>query len=354
MDGDALRLISQLWQPLGKQSLFNGEASSKIDHTAYAYYYSKQWQVMMVGHDSGGHYPVPTGIDDILDLACQIRDGKTRAEIIAQLCALRGGMAFTHQGAENFVNLTLRLLSMVNFGTARRQIMPRGCLVWDRDGSFAEHLADHFGKPPVLSCEQVRLPKSFHAWSIEKIGGIDICFTDNLADHILLVEDDSKLLLFHHVSFLEYQPDDATTFPTGLVNETLRTLALLLPEAQFGQRQLRRRRRRSLESQWFHQKRLREGSERALDVRLARCGNLQMEERQIEHFAYWRDRLVILKQAYDDATPRTVSQWWHDRRNGVQWCTFWVAVAVLFLTTFLGLVQCVESALQVYKAYVPS
>lgn len=144
----------------------------------------------------------------------------------------------------------------------------------------------------------------------------------------------------------------ATTFPTGLVNETLRTLALLLPEAQFGQRQLRRR--RSLESQWFHQKRLREGSERALDVRLARCGNLQMEERQIEHFAYWRDRLVILKQAYDDATPRTVSQWWHDRRNGVQWCTFWVAIAVLFLTTFLGLVQCVESALQVYKAYVPS
>lgn len=78
-----------------------------------------------------------------------------------------------------------------------------------------------------------------------------------------------------------------------------------------------------------------------------------MEERQIERFRYWRDRLVILKQACDDATPRTISQWWHDRRNGVQWYTFWVAILVLILTTLLGLVQCVESALQVYKAFVP-
>jgi len=144
----------------------------------------------------------------------------------------------------------------------------------------------------------------------------------------------------------------ATSFPAGLVDETLRTLALLFPEAQFGRRQPRRR--RSPGSRWFRQKRLRESSERVLDARLAHCGNLQMEERQIEHFTYWRDRLVVLKQAYDDATPRTISQWWYDRRNGVQWYTFWVAITVLFLTTFLGLVQCVESALQVYKAYMPS
>ncbi|KAK6825973.1 hypothetical protein PG987_013467 [Apiospora arundinis] len=335
MNGDALELINGLWTPLGKQSLFNGEPSFKIDHTAYAYYYTKQWQVMMIGHDSGGHYPIPTRVDDILGLAQQIRGGQPRAEIVARLQAMGGGTAFTQKGADNFINLTLRLLSMVNFGTARRQIMPRGCLAWDRGGrssSFKDYITSYFGKPPVLSCDR---------------GGVDICFTDNLADHLLLVEDDSKLLIFHHVSFLEYQ-DDAI-FPDGLVNETLRTLALLFPEAQFGRRQ-----HRCPGSRWFHQKCLREGSGRVLDARLARCGNLQMEERQIEHFTYWRDRLVILKQAYDDATPRALSQWWHDRRNGVQWYTFWVAILVLVLTTFLGLVQCVESALQVYKAYVPN
>jgi hypothetical protein len=51
----------------------------------------------------------------------------------------------------------------------------------------------------------VRLPKTFDAWAIERIGGISIQFTDNLADHLLLVNDDTTLLVFHHVAFLELQ-----------------------------------------------------------------------------------------------------------------------------------------------------
>jgi hypothetical protein len=62
----------------------------------------------------------------------------------------------------------------------------------------------------------------------------------------------------------------------------------------------------------------------------------------------------LLKQTYDDSTPTNLAQWWLDRRNGPQWYTFWVAILVLVITTFLGLVQCVESAIQVYKAYYPS
>lgn len=91
-----------------------------------------------------------------------------------------------------------------------------------------------------------------------------------------------------------------------------------------------------------------------VDKRLTRCGNLNTSERQVQNFKFWRDRLVVLKQAYDEATPSTLSQWWHDRRNGVQWYTFWVAVLVLTLTIFFGLIQSVEGALQVYKAYNPS
>lgn len=91
-----------------------------------------------------------------------------------------------------------------------------------------------------------------------------------------------------------------------------------------------------------------------MDRRLTRCGNLNRCHRQVQNFKFWRDRLVILKQAYDEATPSTLSQWWHDRRNGVQWYTFWVAVLVLTLTIFFGLIQSIEGALQVYKAYYPS
>ncbi|KAK8093575.1 hypothetical protein PG997_000260 [Apiospora hydei] len=299
MDRDALELVRQAWRPLGKE-LFNGDPSSEMDHGAYLDYYTKQWHLMMG----------PTRTADILGLLQRIQAGKPRLEVLAQLQG-KGpqGVGPVQADVEVPINLALRLISMMKFGIARGQIMPRRCLAWNQ-GSLKEYLADYFGKPPVLNCDRVRLPKSFHAWSIEKIGGIDVCFTDNLADHLLLVEDDSKLLIFHHVCFLEYQHHDGQNalFPDGLINETLRTLALLFPEAQFG-------RKRTRGGKWLGRKR---EVDRVLDARLAHCGNLQMEERQIEHFTYWRDRLVILKQAYDDATPGTLSQWWYDRRNGVQ------------------------------------
>jgi hypothetical protein len=76
-----------------------------------------------------------------------------------------------------------------------------------------------------------------------------------------------------------------------------------------------------------------------------------VEERQIENFQYWHDRLVILKQVFDEAEPSNIRQWWNDRRKRVQWYTFWVAAAVvLTLTIFFGLVQSVEGAIQVYYA----
>jgi hypothetical protein len=88
-----------------------------------------------------------------------------------------------------------------------------------------------------------------------------------------------------------------------------------------------------------------------IDARILRCGNLRDIDRDINGFLFWRDRLVILKQKFDAAHPRTINQWWWDRRNGVQWYTFWVAILILILTTFFGLVQSVEGALEVYKAF---
>jgi hypothetical protein len=60
---------------------------------------------------------------------------------------------------------------------------------------------------------------------------------------------------------------------------------------------------------------------------------------------------VTLKQVFDEAQPNTLSRWWYDRRNGVQFYTFWVAVMVLILTVFFGLVQSIEGALQVYASF---
>ena len=75
-----------------------------------------------------------------------------------------------------------------------------------------------------------------------------------------------------------------------------------------------------------------------VDPQLVRCSHLETDDRQIERFVYWHDRLVVLKQLFDEATPRKLSQWWHDRRNGVQWYTFWVAIVVLAFTRLFGFI----------------
>jgi hypothetical protein len=123
--------------------------------------------------------------------------------------------------------------------------------------------------------------------------------------------------------------------PPGLLEETLLTLALLLPQHD------------AATTKWYqkHQRKL------GLDITAAKCGQLSSEDRQIKRFRYWHDRLVILKQVFDDTEPSTVKQWWRDRRKRVQWYTFWVAAMVLALTVRFGLVQCVEGGLQVWKTY---
>jgi hypothetical protein len=129
---------------------------------------------------------------------------------------------------------------------------------------------------------------------------------------------------------------DSTLLPDGLREETLMTLALLFPKHD------------RTTQKWLNKQTTR------FDGTIQSCGALRLDERQIERFHFWHDRLIMLKQAFDQSRPANISQWWFDRRNGVQWYTFWVAIWVLFLTIFFGMVQSIEGALQVYKAYHPS
>lgn len=62
----------------------------------------------------------------------------------------------------------------------------------------------------------------------------------------------------------------------------------------------------------------------------------------------------MLKQAFDEADPKTVRQWWLDRGKPVQWFNFWFAVAlVVGLTVLFGTIQSIEGGLQTWKAYHP-
>ena len=237
------------------------------------------------------------------------------------------------------IDLCVRLTFMIDVGKIQYGFVPgQRPLIWE-DGSVKDFLQKHLGSATFapLRIVRVKLDRLFTARNLDRIAGLQIVWTDNLTDHLRLMVDDTRVAIFHHASFLEANRE-SSAFPTGFVEETLQTLALLFPQYD------------KKTCNWFLEKQKKFG----LDCKASTFGHLTTEERQIENFVFWHDRLGILKQVFDEAEPSTIAQWWSDRRRRVQWYTFWVAAIVLTLTILFGMIQCLEGALQVYKAYYPS
>ena len=117
-----------------------------------------------------------------------------------------------------------------------------------------------------------------------------------------------------------------------MVQETIRTLALLLPGST------------KRPNKWYQRRR--KGFEQELDPRAGSSGHLNASSRRIENFPYWGERLATLKQAFDDSEPKSIWHWWRDDRRRVQWYTFWIAVIVLLLTIVFGLLQSITAIIQ--------
>ncbi|KAF1943745.1 hypothetical protein EJ02DRAFT_432910 [Clathrospora elynae] len=282
----------------------------------------------------GGRHVLARTHQDILDVIAALKKGQLRDDIRK---TLRLKLTRSHDNEEELVDRSIDLAAsiwlMIDFGHMQYGFSGRRQLQWNSE-PLADRVASSFSSPPSLGHKGVKLQRVFNALNLERIAGVEILPTTNLLDHLRLTDDDTRLYIFHYASVLKSQSQN-TIFPDGLIEETLRTLALLFPQSDLAIRDWYRRLSTSLD----------------LDPQLVLCGHLKTDDRQIEKFTHWHDRIVVLKQVFDEATPRTLLQWWHDRRNGVQWYTFWVAIVVLALTLFFGLIQSVEGALQVYGTF---
>jgi hypothetical protein len=323
-----LALAAELWQDIVE------EKPTNYDLNPYFDYYETQCQHAL--HEQGKHVVLRTH-EDIINIADKIDDGCSRDDIRSDVRKLFKSKAEDRQNeeeiVENSIDLVARLYLMVNVGANRSTVTRGKKLRWE-EGSAKELLAAYFNEPQVLSNNGIRFEKTFTACNLERIAGIRIRWTNNLADHLRMVDDDDKMVaIFHHATFLERQTSHI--YPPSLIQETLRTLTLLFPSHDKPTRK------------WFASL----SSSPPVDQQLIRLGSLRLDDRQIETYQFWHDRLIILKQAFDEARPVKMSQWWHDRRNGYQWYTFWVAVFVLFLTVFFGMIQSIEGGMQVWKAF---
>jgi hypothetical protein len=94
------------------------------------------------------------------------------------------------------------------------------------------------------------------------------------------------------------------------------------------------------------------GQKHSVDIEAAIEASVASDEMlDLSNYPYWQERLGEVQKAYDTARPKTMKQWWFDRRNKFEWATFWTAVVVFILTLVFGLIGSITGIMQVYAAF---
>ncbi|KAI4162878.1 MAG: hypothetical protein LQ342_003595 [Letrouitia transgressa] len=282
----------------------------------------------------------------LLDTIAQLKNSAwaREAKVIITSLVIRETQAdIDSEFAETLIDLAASVWSIIAIGKFPGDISYDEPIIWENGKLFTQPSAPENSRSVIgklfsnqlATNEVVKLPQSFTAAYLEKVGGIQVRWTSNLADHLLLRDDDTKLMLFHQVSALRlHKASPDSLFPPSLVDETLRTISLLIPPVL------------GACNPWFKL----EQQKQQIDEQAGLCDRLNSSERQIDRFVFWRERLVLLKRTFDEAEPRTLSQlWWDDRRKS-QWFTFWVAVLVFIVTVFFGVIQSVASIVQAWAS----
>ena len=126
-------------------------------------------------------------------------------------------------------------------------------------------------------------------------------------------------------------------YPKGLLEEVDRTLELLFPTGKLKSAERVRRISRK----------------QKVDIEAFRMW-ADMEELmkyQCSSYQFFGERLAELQSRYDSTRPKSLCQWWYDRRNLREWAALWIAVVAFALTVVFGVIGAVTGILQVYAAF---
>ncbi|RJE17757.1 hypothetical protein PHISCL_09906 [Aspergillus sclerotialis] len=263
--------------------------------------------------------------EDVVQLIQFLKNNKTlRCELLhlkltKELGALLGP---AQNSAEKAIELAIRIWLMLT---------PDG---WDGNKSLENFVHDIFPRDGT-DTPGAMFPTAINAYELERIGGFDIVWTDNIRDHLSLFMNhgQKELRIFHLTSFLRIYKcsSESHIYPSGLLDETERAIALILPSTNIQCRK------------WIRKAR----EEDSLDLE---AGTTAVVNRNLESYEFWRPRLLAVIEEYDRTEPTSLKQWAVDKRRPNQRYTFWIAATALALALVFGLIQSVTGILQVIVA----
>lgn len=178
---------------------------SSLDHDVYFSFYIEQCSDAL--HDGGRHVSVRTH-QDIIQIAEYLKSHMDRdgiKEILSSSLPIPKP-ANEEEILNGSIDLVARLLLMVEFGCLHYGFSGRSQVRWT-NASLAASTCEYFNALRILEQETIKLERTFDARNLGRVAGIEIEWTNNLADHLRLIdgEDERKVAIFHHASFLECQ-----------------------------------------------------------------------------------------------------------------------------------------------------
>lgn len=171
-----------------------------LDWSPYFRYYEKQIRDALVDR---GRFAMVKTHQDILSLVRHFEKGTPRNDIEETLRKIVSASNHPHEveAVDGAIDLAARLYLMVNVAIDTRTISEQIRLKWTT-GDLKDCIKAHFQELQILSDVGFRLEESFTAANLECVAGIRVVPTDNLADHLRLIECDRAVAIFCNVSFL--------------------------------------------------------------------------------------------------------------------------------------------------------
>jgi hypothetical protein len=181
---------------------FWGGQPDLIIPEAYWVFFADECQGAL--HDGGAHSLARTH-DDLIETVTSLKSGHLRHETQD---LLRHKLTKVHENEleliDNTIDLCASLLLMTDFGQTEHIFSARRKLDWT-SGTLQECVSLGFDRTPSLEHKGIKLERTFNAESLSRFAGLKIVPTTNLLDHLRLTNDDTKVHIFHHASFLNHQ-----------------------------------------------------------------------------------------------------------------------------------------------------
>jgi len=200
------RFTSELKSAILK-SLFNCKLKTvdfDQDHSlwrGYFEFYSEQ--CIEILNSSIGTCPVKTHRDLIKLVRILKTPGTSREDIKDRLRKQmkEPDLPGIEESLNDAVDLAARISLMTFVGSFHFDPAEHRTLLW-KDSDIQTLIRTEF-TIPQLPTQNVRMEKLFNARNLQQIGGINIDWTNNLADHLLMHDDANMVSIFHHASFLK-------------------------------------------------------------------------------------------------------------------------------------------------------